>query len=522
MSSRFSDHDEHLVNTFLARRAGRAAGEAVAAVRPATDAAAGRRVLTRDEATALAKLVMQTVTVPTFNVVITHRATAVTKLVNSRRLQCFDHDQLSLNFFTVTGTHVGLDVVTNVRDVAMLQQVIRSAETTKGPPEPPAPPIVVDPQDPAQIEFGPRTYMPVQLWHESTVQGMENGRGEAMAQMVTAVRAAQQQFPDLTMAGTVVTTERARIVQYQLGRSAWSESTDSEISMTVRSTDGKASGWQGRASRDWATLQPTEIVRDAVSMANRTRNAVRVEPGRYTAILGPAAVGQLVARMGLHFLAWANRGEPHAPFSLVNSPDGRTLRLGQRVFDERITMYTDFNDPMGGDDPFFPNGCPTGNATWIEQGVLKRLAYDVQDAARHGIVPPVQEPNSVHMTGGTTTIEAMIAQCERGIYVHRFSNVDVVDPIAGTLTGWTRDGCFLVKDRKIHSPVLNFRFYESPFLVLNRVIALGVPERVAFGTSTEDLRRGAGATLESWPQPPIIVPPLMIRDFNFVSLSDAV
>jgi predicted Zn-dependent protease len=478
-------------------------------------------VLTRAEAVALAETVMRLVSVPTGSVVVTHRATAVAKIVNTRRLHCFDHDELELNFFTVTGSQFGVDVRTNVRDVETLKDVIHSAETGKGPSVPIEYPKPDDLDDPKLVVEGPRTYLPVTLWHESTVQGMETGRGDALAQMVAVMRAAQQQSPDLMMAGTVAVTERARIAHYQLGRSAWGESTDSEITVSARSVDGRASGWQGHASRDWATLQPERIVRDAVTMANRTRGAVRVEPGRYTAILGPAAVGQLVAQMHDYFLASANRDIP-GPFSLLHSPDGRKLRLGQRVFDERISMYTDPNDPMGGDDPFFPNGYPSGKETWIENGVLRALAYDPKDAVDHGKAPPVQQPYAIHVTGGTTTIEEMIAQCERGVYVHRFSGVQIVDGNSGTLTGWTRDGCFLVKERKIHSPIINFRFYESPFLVFNRVLAVGVPERVALGTSTDDIRRGVGATLDSWPSPPIIVPPLMVRDFNFVSLADAV
>jgi hypothetical protein len=63
--------------------------------------------------------------------------------------------------------------------------------------------------------------------------------------------------------------------------------------------------------------------------------------------------------------------------------------------------------------------------------------------------------------------------------------------------------------------VKNFRILESPFFVLNKVEALGVPERAAFGYSAE-------RSALSWPRPPVIVPPMMVRDFNFASLNDAV
>jgi predicted Zn-dependent protease len=96
-----------------------------------------------------------------------------------------------------------------------------------------------------------------------------------------------------------------------------------------------------------------------------------------------------------------------------------------------------------------------------------------------------------------------------------------MDVNSGALTGNTRDGCFLVKDGKIHTPVANFRFFESPFLMLNRVMAVGVSERVAFGYRPPYPGDGHDG-LDNWPPQPVIVPPLMVRDFNFTALSDAI
>jgi predicted Zn-dependent protease len=120
------------------------------------------------------------------------------------------------------------------------------------------------------------------------------------------------------------------------------------------------------------------------------------------------------------------------------------------------------------------------------------------------------------MSGGTTTIEEMIAQCARGIYVHRLSTISVVDGYSGMLDGFTRDGCLLIKDGAIKGPTTDFRFHESPVFAFNRVLALGTPRRVAFGFTPRD----AGAT-QSWPYAPVIAPPIMVRDFNFSALADS-
>jgi predicted Zn-dependent protease len=81
------------------------------------------------------------------------------------------------------------------------------------------------------------------------------------------------------------------------------------------------------------------------------------------------------------------------------------------------------------------------------------------------------------------------------------------------ISGLTRDGCFLVKDGTIQHAVTNFRFLESPWLILNRLEAIGTTHRTALGHTPG---------VDGWPLPPIIVPPLMVRDFNFVALGEAV
>jgi predicted Zn-dependent protease len=119
----------------------------------------------------------------------------------------------------------------------------------------------------------------------------------------------------------------------------------------------------------------------------------------------------------------------------------------------------------------------------------------------------------------TATIEEMIANCERGIYVNRFTNVAAVHKPSGTMTGATRDGCFLIRDGKIDRPIKNFRFLESPFLAFNRLEMIGNCERVAFGYNAPP---SGWENPPRWPRLPVIVPPMMIRDFNFNSLADAV
>jgi RNA polymerase sigma factor (sigma-70 family) len=208
-------------------------------------------------------------------------------------------------------------------------------------------------------------------------------------------------------------------------------------------------------------------------------------------------------------------------FSGGDTRNGRTalsksrqggIKWGERVFDSRIQLHSDPDEAEGGYRPYNPdNGVATPVMTWVDKGILINLAFGVPDAMSLGKAY-AELPSSFRMSGGETTLDEMIVSCPEGILVNRISNVDVIDQFTGMLTGATHGGCFLIKDGKVNKPVKNFRFIDSPFLFLNRVEAMGRPERAAFGY------------LEGWdwPRPPVIVPPVMVRDFNFSALADAV
>jgi predicted Zn-dependent protease len=129
----------------------------------------------------------------------------------------------------------------------------------------------------------------------------------------------------------------------------------------------------------------------------------------------------------------------------------------------------------------------------------------------------------------TATVDEMIATCEQGIYINRFSNVSLIDYETGMLTGVTSNGCFLVRNGKMAAAVRNFRFLDSPFLAFNRIRMLGKSMRAAIGQISSglwdfDILGGWPPTGDAarWPHVPLIVPAMMIDDFLLTSLADAV
>jgi len=498
-----------VVADFLARRADRA--DAIAEGKnDATrmDSAAPRRIMTREEAVALAQFVRDVLNRPTEDIQVQHRATAVALRTPDALPRCVDVDEFWLNWNVklgnITPFHGHVEVGTDVRDLEMLRHVLQHAAHPL--PEPPPSEDELEERATWNKIFTPRpfTYLPVTTWRANTAAAADTKRGAMLTRLLAPLAGTSWQG-----AGTVAVSQYGFCaVNDAMHVAQWGEATDSEISLTVHSADGATSGWSGQAHRDWDQLDPERVAHESIAEATRQLNAVRAEPGRYTTILSATAVGQLLQQMAPMFNVMQA-----SPFSFRGQMAKAKDRRGQRLFDPRITLTTDPTDPEGGDFPFFPEGAPypSDKVTWVENGVLRRRSVGLGDAFDLGMIP-LRDPACIRMSGGPTSVEDMIAQCERGIYVHRLATINVVDGWSGTMEGFTRNGCLLIQNGKIKHPVTDFRFYESPFLSFNRVLALGAPRRVAFGFTPRDS--------EQWPYAPVIAPPLMVRDFNFSALAD--
>ncbi|MBX6330935.1 MAG: TldD/PmbA family protein, partial [Gemmatimonadaceae bacterium] len=273
----------------------------------------------------------------------------------------------------------------------------------------------------------------------------------------------------------------------------------------------------GLSSYDWTKIDAPALAAHALEKCEASRNPVALEPGRYTVILEPQAVADLMelvagsidrqtAEGGLGPWALA----PDDAVQIWGNPIWRT-KLGLKVIDERITINHDPMDPELGilPEPWMQP------VTWFDKGVLTNLAYSRQyalqslnkNAGLRGMI-------GYRMSGGPTSIEEMIATTKRGLLVTRFSGSRVLDAQSLLATGLTRDGLWLIENGKITKAVKNFRFTESPLFMLNAIEQLGKPVPVFRPVRSPYERRfGLG---------PAIVPPLKARDFSFTSTIDAI
>ena len=409
-----------------------------------------------------------------------------------------ESENLSLAVTSVFGKRSGTATVNEFDDASLEKTVRRAEEIARLAPENPE----------YMPMLGPQTYLAADPYAESTAKIDPVYRAQATFDSLDPCRK-----KNLTAAGYMEDSTRFTALGNTKGLSAYNRETSVEFSVTVRTADGLGSGYATRDVTDVSKLSTKDATEIAMQKAQASASARALEPGKYTVILEPAALlanvdaSLMAALMGSFDARSADEGR-----SFLSKKGGGT-RLGEKLFDERITVYSDPTNPEVPAGPFGgsgggggqgrfnggSDGRPQEKVTWIEKGVVKNLSYSRYWADKKG-VKAIPAPANFIMEGGTQSLADMIKSTEKGILVTRFWYIRPVDPQTLLYTGLTRDGTFYIENGQIKFPVKNFRFNESPVIMLNNLEALGKPVRM-------------GGNL---------IPPMKIRDFTFTSLSDAV
>ena len=364
-------------------------------------------------------------------------------------------------------------------DDASLEKVVRRAEEL----------AKLSPENP---EF--MTPLGSQIYDESVnyVEATANITPEYRAQVAaSSIKPAAQK--DVTAAGFLNDATGFRAILNSKGLFAYNMFTNVDFTVTMRTNDGTGSGWVTRDYNDIRKFNADEASKIAIDKAVMSREARAIEPGKYTVILEPAAAADLIGNMrGALNARTADEGRS------CMSRDGGT-KLGEKIVDERVNIYSDPLHPEVPTATWNGEGMPLKKKVWIENGVVKNLAYDRYWAERQGVEPTPFPPNLI-MEGGDATLDDLIKGTKRGILVTRLWYIRGVDPQTLLYTGLTRDGTFYIENGQIRYPLKNFRFNESPIIMLNNLEELG--QQVRIGSS--------------------LIPYMKIRDFTFTSLSDAV
>ena len=316
----------------------------------------------------------------------------------------------------------------------------------------------------------------------------------------------------ITTAGVFSSGESIDGIFNSRGLSRWHTQTSAEVSITMLA--GDSSGWQKANSPDVAIINPQSLAEIAAKKAFDSAHPREIPAGKWTVILEPSAVLDIVG-----FMFWDYSG-----MAILDQRSFLSGRIGTKLFGDNITITDDVAHPLQSGSPFDGEGMERQRVDLVENGVMKRVVYARATAERmkqsefkdkagpiaatgHGFALPNEMgemPQNIVFapTANPQTVEQMIASTERGVLVTRLWYIREVEPFEKILTGMTRDGTFLVENGCVVGGVRNFRFNESLIHMLSNVEAMSAPVR-ASGEESFDM----------------VVPAMKVRDFNFTEVT---
>jgi predicted Zn-dependent protease len=450
-------------------------------------------LLTRGQCEAIAKKVLSFATADETRVTIGSQTDGNMRFAVNQASTSGDNYDHIVNVRSAFGKRAASSTTNSLDDASLRSAVERAEQLARLSPE--------DPE--AMPELGPQTYTESAEWSDATASLDAAGRARMVSEITSIAKAA-----NLVSTGLLETVAGTFAVANNKGLFAYRRQTGAALTITARTPEGTGSGWAGASTNDVSKIDAPALARRATGKARRSVDPIAIEPGRYTVVLEPTAVGNLVQLIaGALNARSADEGR-----SFFSKPGGGN-KIGMKVLDERITLVSDPADPEAPSPSFSGDGLPLGKRVWIENGVLKTLSYDRYWAQRQGVQPNggggFGGGGGLKMLGENHSIDDLIASTERGILCTRFWYLRPVDQRTILFTGLTRDGTFLIENGKVTHPIKNMRWNESPIFLLNNVDMLGRPERV---NSNESGSPGGS----------IVMPPVKAHDFNFTSASDAI
>jgi predicted Zn-dependent protease len=318
----------------------------------------------------------------------------------------------------------------------------------------------------------------------------------------------------LTTAGIYSNSESREGIFNSRGLANWHRQTLAEISVTMLAAD--SSGWQKLNSPDVRNLDPSRLAETAAQKAVESAHPREIAPGKYTVILEPSAVLDIVG-----FMFWDYSG-----VAILDQRSFLNDRIGTKLFGENIDICDDAAHPLQAGSPFDGEGMRRQRVPLVENGVVKRVVYargtaqkmknseyaakvGPIEATGHGFPLPNEmgempmnivfgAPEKPRSVEDPRSVAEMIASTERGVLVTRLWYIREVDPYEKIVTGMTRDGTFLVENGKVQCGLRNFRFNQSLIAMLSKVESMSAPVR-ACGEESFDM----------------VVPAMKVKEFNF-------
>jgi len=453
--------------------------------RPSSADAAADRLLSPAELHRIAERIFALSEADETEVAVDCGADALTRFANNTIHQNVAEEFLTISVRTVFDGRTARATTNKTDDESLRRAVAASSRLAR-----------CQPRNPELLPMpGPLKYASVMRYFEATAGATPEERAGIVAAVCEAAQKAGQ-----TSAGIFATGAMQTALANSKGLFIAHRQTRAEFSITMMG--GDSSGWAKANAPDISALDPAALAESAARKAALSHAPRELEPGRYTVILEPAAVLDLVGFLFYDFAGTA----------VLDRRSCLNERMGQQLFGKNIHLWDDVYHPLQTGVPFDGEGHPRQKVRLVAGGVAKNLVYSRGTAKKMKAKPTGhvfalpneygEAPMNLVLEGGKASLDQMIASTDRGILVTRVWYVREVDPYEKVLTGMTRDGTFLVEGGRIVGGIRNFRFNQSMIELLSNVETLGESVRAAGEESFE-----------------MVVPAMKVRDFHFTELT---
>lgn len=430
---------------------------------------------------------------------------ALTRFANNTIHQNVAEENFGVSVRTAFGGRTAR-ATTNAFDDESLRRVVQASESlARVQPEDPGllalPAAAGEGTRPTQAQALPTRYF------EQTAEVTPAARADGVGKIVGIA-----QRRKLTTAGIFSSSETVEGIFNSRGLSDWHTQTSAEISITMLGAD--SSGWQKANSPNVGGLDAAGLAEIAASKAASSAAPREIAAGKYTVILEPSAVLDMV---GFAFFDFGG-------LAILDQRSFLSNRIRTQLFGENITIWDDVGHPLQSGAPFDGEGIRRQRLNLVENGMVQRLVYARATAEKMKKSEYADKVGPIEATGhgfpipnemgeapmnivfesprDPKTVDEMIASTERGILVTRLWYIREVDPYEKILTGMTRDGTFLVENGKVVCGLRNFRFNQSLIEMLSNVEQMSVPVRTS-GEEAFDM----------------VVPAMKVKGFNFTEVT---
>ena len=411
------------------------------------------------------------------------RESALSRFSENQISQNINKSQFNLTITSYFGKRSASASTTELDPDAIAQTIERSENLARFAPE-----------DPEWVELlPPQTYESREpAFDMATVTLSPLAKGEIIQQVCSLSKNA-----GVNGSGTLSTNISLNAIGNSAGLRACDRTTEADFSFTARLDNG--SSWNRATAWGIEQLPTAEIAESVIEKAIASCNPREIEPGDYTVILEPAAMGSL--------LPWvignldARAADEGRSFMSLRDETGNPIgnRLGERLFKEIVQVQRNPAHPLLQSSRFFGSGLSNNYLNIVKDGVPQTLSYS-RYWAKEKETNPTGFLSPIVMTGSQKSVADLIAGTERGILVSRAWYVRYVNPRTLEVTGMTRDGTFLIEDGKIAYPVKNLRFNQNLPKMLDNLVAVSAARR--YGNS--------------------VIPGCRIDRFHFSSVTDSI